>query len=137
MLFKFSSLKLVTELVFDPDDLYLCLQVKSCWRRDVPPTRLQIGHNTFSQNKRLGVRIKPAVNMIGVIEFNRVTGKYLYKQSQNVVCTLLRQVFFVHHHTSDDLSSLNMPYLNFCLCLLVKLADVFLWAFHRKTSAQI
>lgn len=96
MLFKFSSLKLVTELIFDPDDLCLCLQVKSCWRRDVPPTRLQIGHNTFSQNKRLGVRIKPAVNMIGVIEFNRVTGKYLFKQCQNFVCTLLRQAYLLH-----------------------------------------
>ncbi|XP_054261454.1 protein bark beetle-like isoform X2 [Macrosteles quadrilineatus] len=53
--------------------LNTAIEIKSCWKQNAPSTRLQIGHNTFSQNKKLGIKIRPAVNMDGVIEFNRMT----------------------------------------------------------------
>lgn len=64
------------------------VEVKSCWRQNVPVLQLQIGHNTFVQNKKLGVRISPAVNMDAVIEFNRISshtyGGILIKNDQRI-----------------------------------------------------
>lgn len=50
------------------------VEVVSCWRQNTNTTKLQIGHNVFIQNKKLGIKIKPAVNLDAVIEFNRITG---------------------------------------------------------------
>lgn len=52
------------------------IEVVTCWRKDANITKLQIGHNVFIQNKKLGIKIKPAVNLDAVIEFNRITGHH-------------------------------------------------------------
>lgn len=50
------------------------VEIKSCWKLNADTTKVQIGHNVFIQNRKLGVKIRPAVNMDAVIEFNRITG---------------------------------------------------------------
>lgn len=51
--------------------LNTAVEVQSCWKQNVPTTKLQIGHNIFFNNKKTGIKICPAVNMEGVIEYNR------------------------------------------------------------------
>lgn len=50
------------------------VEVLSCWRLNAQMLKLQIGHNIFIQNKKLGIKIKPAVNLNAVIEYNRISG---------------------------------------------------------------
>ncbi|XP_020286537.1 protein bark beetle isoform X2 [Pseudomyrmex gracilis] len=46
------------------------LQVESSWRRDNGLMKLQIGHNSFIQNAKLGIRLSPALNLDATIEYN-------------------------------------------------------------------
>ncbi|XP_014255547.1 protein bark beetle [Cimex lectularius] len=47
------------------------IEVKSCWKENVESLKLFIGHNIFIQNRKLGIKIRPAVNLKSIIEFNR------------------------------------------------------------------
>lgn len=46
------------------------LEVLSCWRFGNESIKLQIGHNEFIGNNRIGLRITPALNMKAKIEYN-------------------------------------------------------------------
>lgn len=46
------------------------LEVMSCWFATVRLTKLQIGHNIFTNNEQIGIKISPALNLDGRIEFN-------------------------------------------------------------------
>ncbi|KAK4322844.1 hypothetical protein Pmani_006428 [Petrolisthes manimaculis] len=46
------------------------LEVESCWQRDGGMRVLQIGQNLFRENKRLALKISPAVNMNLTLEYN-------------------------------------------------------------------
>ncbi|XP_015436907.1 PREDICTED: protein bark beetle [Dufourea novaeangliae] len=46
------------------------LQVESSWRQNEGLLRLQIGHNSFVQNAKLGIKLSPALNLDGTIEYN-------------------------------------------------------------------
>ncbi|KAL7298469.1 hypothetical protein TKK_0008256 [Trichogramma kaykai] len=46
------------------------VQVESSWRHNNGILKLQVGHNRFVQNSKLGVKLSPALNMHGVIEYN-------------------------------------------------------------------
>lgn len=51
--------------------LNTAIEVESCLKQKEKVTKLYIGHNMFIQNKKLGLKIRPAVNLDGVIEFNK------------------------------------------------------------------
>ncbi|XP_046962256.1 protein bark beetle [Vanessa cardui] len=69
------------------------VEVNTCWRFNDPVKLLylQVGHNRFYQNQRVPLKIQPALNVIGRIEYNyfehgeygaiailnRIEGKYL------------------------------------------------------------
>ena len=46
------------------------VQVESSWRYNQGVLKLQIGHNVFVQNTKLGIKLSPALNLDGVIEYN-------------------------------------------------------------------
>ncbi|XP_076628397.1 C-type lectin domain-containing protein bark beetle [Colletes latitarsis] len=46
------------------------IQVESSWRQNGGLLRLQIGHNSFVQNAKFGIKLSPALNMEAVIEHN-------------------------------------------------------------------
>ncbi|XP_058792901.1 protein bark beetle isoform X2 [Phymastichus coffea] len=46
------------------------VQVESSWRYNQGKLKLQIGHNVFVQNAKLGIKLNPALNLDGVIEYN-------------------------------------------------------------------
>lgn len=46
------------------------LEIMSCWQQTNHSLQLQIGHNSFLANEKLGVKIYPALNMFGNIEYN-------------------------------------------------------------------
>ncbi|XP_034949444.1 protein bark beetle isoform X2 [Chelonus insularis] len=46
------------------------IQIESSWRSNQGILMLQIGHNVFVENAKLGIRLSPALNMIGKIEHN-------------------------------------------------------------------
>ncbi|XP_031833217.2 C-type lectin domain-containing protein bark beetle [Nomia melanderi] len=46
------------------------LQVESSWRQDGGTLKLQIGHNSFVQNAKFGIKLSPALNLEGTIEYN-------------------------------------------------------------------
>ncbi|XP_044255606.1 protein bark beetle isoform X2 [Tribolium madens] len=46
------------------------LEVLTCWKNSNTSTRLQIGHNEFIGNNRIGLRITPALNLEAKIEYN-------------------------------------------------------------------
>ncbi|XP_012253572.2 protein bark beetle isoform X3 [Athalia rosae] len=50
--------------------LEVAVQVESSWRHDGNLLKLQIGHNVFVQNSKLGIRLSPALNIDGCIEYN-------------------------------------------------------------------
>jgi len=50
--------------------LETALQVESSWRKDNGLMRLQIGHNSFVRNAKLGIKLNPALNLDAVIEYN-------------------------------------------------------------------
>lgn len=50
--------------------LETALQVESSWRKDNGLLRLQIGHNSFVKNAKLGIKLYPALNLHGIIEYN-------------------------------------------------------------------
>lgn len=47
------------------------VEVLSCWKPESKLQKLYIGHNTFVQSKKLGIKIRPVVNMNALIEFNK------------------------------------------------------------------
>lgn len=49
------------------------LQVDSCWLERAGTLQLYIGHNRYVNNQRLGIKIKPAINLNALIEFNSFT----------------------------------------------------------------
>ncbi|XP_052754555.1 protein bark beetle isoform X2 [Galleria mellonella] len=69
------------------------IDISTCWRFNNPSKllHLQIGHNRFYQNQRVPLKIQPALNILGKIEYNyfehgnygaivimnRIEGKYL------------------------------------------------------------
>lgn len=52
------------------NSLHDALEILSCWTRSNYSLKMQIGHNNFISNERIGVKIKPALNIDGRIEFN-------------------------------------------------------------------
>ncbi|XP_025830817.1 protein bark beetle [Agrilus planipennis] len=46
------------------------LQIMSCWKETTSSTKLQIGHNNFLSNAKIGIKIMPALNFDGIIEYN-------------------------------------------------------------------
>ncbi|XP_050714917.1 protein bark beetle-like isoform X5 [Eriocheir sinensis] len=46
------------------------LEIESCWKRGSEGRTVQIGQNMFRENRRLAVKISPAVNMNLTIEYN-------------------------------------------------------------------
>ncbi|XP_043483219.1 protein bark beetle isoform X2 [Leptopilina heterotoma] len=46
------------------------VQIESSWRENQGLMMVQIGHNTFIQNLRVGIKLQPALNLKGRIEFN-------------------------------------------------------------------
>lgn len=50
--------------------LETALQVESSWRKDNGLMRLQIGHNSFIRNAKLGIKLSPALNLDATIEYN-------------------------------------------------------------------
>ncbi|XP_015594324.1 protein bark beetle isoform X2 [Cephus cinctus] len=46
------------------------VQVESSWRYNQGLLWLQIGHNVFIQNAKLGIKLSPALNMKGCVEYN-------------------------------------------------------------------
>lgn len=54
------------------DSLDNAIEVQTCWLRDKGRTLLQIGHNTFTKNRRIGIKIVPALNLFGKIEYNHI-----------------------------------------------------------------
>ncbi|XP_018046380.1 PREDICTED: protein bark beetle [Atta colombica] len=59
------------------------LQVESSWRKDNGLMRVQIGHNSFIRNEKLGIKLSPALNLDAIIEYNhfveQATGAILIK----------------------------------------------------------
>lgn len=47
------------------------LQVESSWKLKEGTLKLQIGHNSFVQNKKLGIKLSPALNLNACIEYNQ------------------------------------------------------------------
>lgn len=52
------------------NSLESAIEVMSAWKLGGGLLRLQIGHNDFRQNRRLGVKLKPALNIEGRLEYN-------------------------------------------------------------------
>lgn len=48
------------------------LEIMSCWKESNNVTHLQIGHNEFLANKRISIKISPALNMDAKIEYNHI-----------------------------------------------------------------
>lgn len=48
------------------------IEIQTSWLRNVSQTKLQIGHNVFTKNEKLGIKIVPALNLQGRIEFNHI-----------------------------------------------------------------
>ncbi|XP_017774038.1 PREDICTED: protein bark beetle isoform X2 [Nicrophorus vespilloides] len=46
------------------------LEILSCWMNSNSSTKLQIGHNQFIGNQKMSIKISPALNLDGYIEFN-------------------------------------------------------------------
>ncbi|XP_031785209.1 protein bark beetle isoform X2 [Nasonia vitripennis] len=46
------------------------VQIESSWRYNQNKLKLRIGHNMFVQNAKLGIKLSPALNVDGVIEYN-------------------------------------------------------------------
>ncbi|XP_059051409.1 protein bark beetle isoform X2 [Achroia grisella] len=69
------------------------IDISTCWRNNNPPKllNLQVGHNRFYQNQKVPLKIQPALNIVGRVEYNyfeygnygaivimnRIEGKYL------------------------------------------------------------
>jgi len=57
--------------------------VESSWRKDNGLMRVQIGHNSFIRNEKLGIKLSPALNLDAIIEYNhfveQATGAILIK----------------------------------------------------------
>ncbi|XP_071445359.1 protein bark beetle [Hetaerina americana] len=67
----FTKINISSSCFNDSSDT--AIEIWACRKEKVKPTILQIGHNTFTANKRLGVKLTPAVNLEGFIEHNRFT----------------------------------------------------------------
>lgn len=48
------------------------VEIKTCWLKNSSLTHLQIGHNVFYKNEKLGIKIVPALNLKGKIEYNHI-----------------------------------------------------------------
>nr|CAD7425800.1 unnamed protein product [Timema monikensis] len=55
------------------DSLQTAVEIQSCWKPQSESLALKIGHNFFIQNTKLGIKISPALNLEGTIEFNYFT----------------------------------------------------------------
>lgn len=57
--------------------------MESSWRKDNDLMKLQIGHNSFIRNAKLGIKLSPALNLDATIEYNhfeeQVSGGILIK----------------------------------------------------------
>lgn len=53
------------------DSMETGIEVLSCWRPSTGILQLQIGHNVFTHNLKLGIKVKPALNLMGKIEYNK------------------------------------------------------------------
>ncbi|XP_076766657.1 C-type lectin domain-containing protein bark beetle [Xylocopa sonorina] len=63
------------------------LQVESSWRQNEGFLRLQIGHNSFVQNAKLAIKLSPALNLKGTIEYN-------FFREQSSGCILIRNPLY-------------------------------------------
>lgn len=52
------------------NSLHDALEILTCWKNSNVSTKLQIGHNEFIGNARIGLRITPALNLDAIIEYN-------------------------------------------------------------------
>ncbi|XP_046609560.1 protein bark beetle isoform X2 [Neodiprion virginianus] len=78
----------------------VAVQVESSWRQNGNLLKLQIGHNVFIQNTKLGIKLSPALNMDGCIEYNHfkehsyggiLVRNPLYEEFNTLPATLLIQ----------------------------------------------
>ncbi|XP_041988464.1 protein bark beetle isoform X2 [Aricia agestis] len=84
------------------------IEISTCWRYNNPNKvlNLQVGHNRFYQNRRIPLKIQPALNVMGRIEYNyfehgdygaiailnRVEGKYFEEFE------ILPAIFSIQHN---------------------------------------
>ncbi|KAF6211152.1 hypothetical protein GE061_014267 [Apolygus lucorum] len=52
------------------------IEVQTSWKENGGLLNLIIGHNQFRQNKKLGIKIRPAVNVEGLIEYNQFVNNF-------------------------------------------------------------
>lgn len=83
-----------------------CIEIQSCWMKEKEKGQnmmiLQIGHNYFFSNRRLGVKLTPLVNAEAVIEHNYFTnhsyGAILIRNGLNEQLTKLNCKAFVRYN---------------------------------------
>lgn len=46
------------------------VEILSCWRANAPFRQIQVGHNHFHNNQRMGLVLSPAVSVTAVVEHN-------------------------------------------------------------------
>ncbi|XP_043526927.1 protein bark beetle [Frieseomelitta varia] len=63
------------------------VQVESSWRHDKGLLKLQIGHNSFVQNGKFGIKLSPALNLKATIEYN-------YFREQSSGCILIKNPLY-------------------------------------------
>ncbi|KAF2901827.1 hypothetical protein ILUMI_04359, partial [Ignelater luminosus] len=52
------------------NSLNTALEILSCWIETNSSTKLQVGHNSFFSNKKIGIKIRPALNLDAKLEYN-------------------------------------------------------------------
>ncbi|KAJ8673362.1 hypothetical protein QAD02_004624 [Eretmocerus hayati] len=82
------------------------VQVESSWRYNQGILHLQIGHNDFVQNSRLGIKLSPVLNMEGVIEYNHFRehtyGCLLLRNPLLEEFNILPTQLTIHHNEFSD-----------------------------------
>ncbi|XP_033297170.1 protein bark beetle [Bombus bifarius] len=63
------------------------VQIGSSWRHDEGLLKLQIGHNSFVQNTKFGIKLSPALNLKATIEYN-------YFREQSSGCILIKNPLY-------------------------------------------
>lgn len=82
------------------------LEIMSCWKPTSILTKLQIGHNSFLSNEQIGIKIYPALNLDGRIEFNNfrkgLYGAVLIKNQPLEEFNLLRTNIIIQQNNFYD-----------------------------------
>ncbi|XP_012531769.1 protein bark beetle [Monomorium pharaonis] len=82
--------------------LETALQVESSWRMDNGLMKVQIGHNSFIRNAKLGIKLSPALNLDAIIEYNhfreQATGAILIKNPLYEEFNILPAEIVIRHN---------------------------------------